>query len=374
MPRLFTRRNIIIGILVTACIIIFLAYYTFLGFNRSMNQAQRENRSLRSLKALEGIMDNMQDIETGQRGYIISHDTLFLLPYKESLRKLHADTSHLLQLIKEFPERSVGYRKLLNYVADKVAHAIATVSQVSQGDFELALQSTRSGLGRQLMDSIRSIIFRLEQEDRSILYESGTSRQINARRSFRFLLIISLLMLTALVWLVWKLLNEEKIRRNNEKQIRYLAKLTEQSSDAIFSTDISGVILSWNKGAENIFGYSAEEAIGKFAPAITRSGRSSEEVKKISDEIQTGGSITTESVVYHKNGKEIYCLGSVTQLTNEQDQPAGAVVILRDITERKLNEKLLNQFNADLTDLVREKTELIRSIVERIRDGFYSLN
>ena len=120
MPRLFTRRNIIIGILVTACIIIFLAYYTFLGFNKSMNQAQRENRSLRSLKALEGIMDDMQDIETGQRGYIISHDTLFLLPYKESLQKLQSDTSLLLQTIKEFPERTAGYRKLLNYVADKV--------------------------------------------------------------------------------------------------------------------------------------------------------------------------------------------------------------------------------------------------------------
>lgn len=374
MPRLFTRRNIIIGILVTACIIIFLAYYTFLGFNKSMNQAQRENRSLRSLKALEGIMDDMQDIETGQRGYIISHDTLFLLPYKESLQKLQSDTSLLLQTIKEFPERTAGYRKLLNYVADKVAHAIATVSQVTQGDFELASESTRSGLGRQLMDSIRSIIFRLEQEDRNILYESGASRQINARRSFRFLLIISLLMLTVLVWLVLKLLNEEKIRRNNEKQIRYLARLSEQSSDAIFSTDNKGIILSWNKGAENIFGYTAEEAIGKFAPAITRSGRTEEEAREIAAEMNQAGSMSRESLVYSKEGREIYCLGSVTQLTNEQNEPAGVVVILRDITERKLNEKLLKQFNAELTDQVRGKTELIRSIVERIRDGFYSLN
>lgn len=374
MPRLFTRRNIIIGILVTAGIIIFLAYYTFLGFSKSMKQAQWENRSLQSLKALEGIMDNMQDIETGQRGYIISHDTLFLLPYKESLQKLQSDTSLVLQIITRYPERSAEYRKLLLYVKDKVNHAITTVSQVGQGEYELASANTRSGIGRQIMDSIRAIIFRLEQEDRNILYESGNSRQVNARRSFRFLLVISLVLLSALIWLVWKLLIEEKTRRNNEKQIRYLARLSEQSSDAIFSTDNKGIILSWNKGAENIFGYTAEEAIGKYAPAITRSGRTEAETQQIVSEMNAAGSLSKESKVYSKDGREIYCLGSVTQLTNEEDEPAGVVVILRDITERKLNEKLLSQFNAELSGQVREKTEVIRSIVERIRDGFYSLN
>lgn len=374
MPRLFTRRNIIIGILVIAGIIIFLAYYTFLSFNKSKLQSSRENRSLLSLRALEGVMDNMQDIETGQRGYIISHDTLFLEPYIEGIRKLQTDTSQILHLIGQYPERAADYRKLLEFVDDKISHVVATVQQVKQGNFEEAAAITSSGRGRQLMDSIRTTIYRLEQEDRNILYESGASRQANARSSFRFLLLISLIMLTGLIWLVWTLLREEKTRRNNEKQIRYLARLSEQSSDAIFSTDNKGIIQSWNKGAENIFGYTAAEAIGKFAPAITRSGRSEAETREIAEEMNEMGSITKESVVYSKEGKQIYCHGSVTQLMNEQEEPAGVVVILRDITERKLNEKLLSQFNAELSGQVREKTELIRSIVERIKDGFYSLN
>ena len=70
---------------------------------------------------------------------------------------------------------------------------------------------------------------------------------------------------------------EVALRESNE-QLRRLASIVECSDDAIYSRSLDGIITSWNKGAEQIFGYTAEEAIGKPITILIPSDRRDEEL------------------------------------------------------------------------------------------------
>ncbi len=72
MSQFYTRRNIITGLLILLAFISFLVLYGYNNISRVIREKRKVDATLQSLRALEDVMDDMQDIETGQRGYFIS--------------------------------------------------------------------------------------------------------------------------------------------------------------------------------------------------------------------------------------------------------------------------------------------------------------
>jgi PAS domain S-box-containing protein len=119
---------------------------------------------------------------------------------------------------------------------------------------------------------------------------------------------------------------------------RRIASIVESSSDAIVSKDLNGVIATWNKGAEQIFGYTAEEAIGKSITILIPPERHGEEIK-IFERIRRGERVEPyETVRLRKDGSAVDISLTVSPLTNTEDKVVGASKIARDITERKRSE------------------------------------
>ena len=84
--------------------------------------------------------------------------------------------------------------------------------------------------------------------------------------------------------------------------IRHLARVVESSDDAIVSKDLNGVITSWNRAAERMFAYTAEEAVGKSIRLIIPADRQSEE-EMILDRIRAGQPVTQfETIRQRKDG------------------------------------------------------------------------
>jgi PAS domain S-box-containing protein len=132
------------------------------------------------------------------------------------------------------------------------------------------------------------------------------------------------------------------LRLKAGKAIGLLAAIVDSSDDAIVSKTLDGVITSWNKGAERLFGYSAEEAIGQHISLIIPADRLSEETTII-QKIGRGESIDHfDTVRVRKDGTTRDVSLTISPVRDAAGKIIGASKIARDFTERKQAERALH--------------------------------
>ena len=121
--------------------------------------------------------------------------------------------------------------------------------------------------------------------------------------------------------------------------MRSLASIVQSSDDAIVSKDLNGVIISWNPGAERIFGYSAGEAVGQPITIVIPQDRQDEE-QTILARIRRGEHIDHfETVRQRKDGSQIIISLSVSPVKDTGGTIVGASKIARDITAQKRDQE-----------------------------------
>lgn len=341
---------------------------------RARLETHHVNSTLSSLRILESIKDDIQDIESGQRGYVISGNKEFLTPYQSGLQRLSKDTQQIKNLLLLYPDRKDILLQLAGLVERKAVHSIDVVNVMNRRNSDSAQQYIQSGKGKMLMDSIRQVIDKIEDIDRVVLKNSNAQRELAANATTRLFIGLAATLFLILGLLFWRI-NKSLIRRDEfERKISYLAIFRDTTADAIVTTDKEGIIVDWNKGAEKVFGYTREEAIGKVARTLTQTVSLNETMEQLRTNMLSREYYEFETSNKTKSGKSIACLSSATILKDNNGEITSVVTIARDITERKLAEQMLGKFNEALNKEVSEKTLLIKDILERVSDGFYSLN
>lgn len=130
-------------------------------------------------------------------------------------------------------------------------------------------------------------------------------------------------------------------RKRTEEARARLAAIVESSEDAIISLSRDGSILSWNLGAETIFGYTAEEIIGKPAVVLCPPERLAE-IPEFTERLRRENRLDCfETVRRRKDGREIHVSLRLSPIKDETGRITGISEIVRDITERKLSEELI---------------------------------
>lgn len=125
-----------------------------------------------------------------------------------------------------------------------------------------------------------------------------------------------------------------------------LAAIVDNSDDAIIATTLDGVMVTWNRGAERLFGYTAAEIVGKHVSAIRPPERANE-LPEVMERIRRGDSLKHyETVRRTKDGRLINVSLTLSPIKNALGQITGASSITRDITEYKLAEESLREREA----------------------------
>ncbi len=142
-------------------------------------------------------------------------------------------------------------------------------------------------------------------------------------------------------------------RKDAEASRRFLASIVESSEDAIVSKDLNGIISTWNRGAEQLFGYTADEVIGKPITILIPEGRFNEE-PAILARIRSGRAVEHyETRRKRKDGTLIDLSLCISPIRDESGTIIGASKIARNITEQKKAQEAI-LFQASLLDAVEE--------------------
>jgi PAS domain S-box-containing protein len=145
-------------------------------------------------------------------------------------------------------------------------------------------------------------------------------------------------------------------RKQAERSTALLAAIVDSSDDAIVSKNLDGMITSWNRGAERLFGYSSEEAIGQNIRLIIPPDRRSEEEELLA-RLRRGERIDHfETVRLRKDGTALDISVTISPLKNAAGRVIGASKVGRDISERKRTEARLKDLHDDLELRVSERT------------------
>ena len=143
-------------------------------------------------------------------------------------------------------------------------------------------------------------------------------------------------------------------RKRVEESLAFLASIVHSSDDAIIGKDLQSRVVSWNVGAERMFGYTAAEIIGQSIARLLSPDRPDEESQVI-DEVKRGEIRHFETIRLRKDGQPVEVSLTISPIKNAKGDIVGISSIARDITERKRAQEALEQH----ASVLREQAQML---------------
>ena len=152
-------------------------------------------------------------------------------------------------------------------------------------------------------------------------------------------------------------------RKRTEEFIRFQALLLNTVGQAVIATNMENKVIYWNRFAESLYGWSAEEAVGRNIVELTPSDTSRQEAEEILTRLQSGETWSGEFTVQHKDGTTFPALVMDSPIRDEQGAQIGIIGISTDITERRRAEETLAQ-----------ERNLLRTLIDSLPERIYAKN
>ena len=160
---------------------------------------------------------------------------------------------------------------------------------------------------------------------------------------------------------------QSRARELAEETLHQLAAIVEHCNDAIIATTLDGTILTWNRGAERLYGYTDEEVRGRHVSLLQSYKR---EGGDLFQKIMRGERVEQlELVNLTKDGRKIDVALTVSPMLDRSGEVIGASTIVRDVTDRKHLEQLKDEFVSTVSHELRTPLTAIKGFIELVVDG-----
>ena len=170
------------------------------------------------LRAAERVGSHLKDAETGQRGYLLTRDTVFLEPYLSASRRLDADLLELRSLLED-PAQRAHYAVLEGLAHRRLEHADRVVAIARAGDFEGAVDVVRAGAGREVMDRALEAIGQLTSREFELLQARQGEANATSRRTVIVVLVTSLAGVLVVTGSRRQILSDLRLRERAERAL-----------------------------------------------------------------------------------------------------------------------------------------------------------
>lgn len=344
------RRLTIIGLILGLLVLIGLAAY---ATDRRLEQTkQRETfREIRSI--VEQIMlfqSHLSDAESGQRGFLLTHDQQYLAPYHVALEKLAAVSTFLEQATKHDTAQRENTDRLRLLTEKKLAE-LRTSLEIAQHNPAESIDFVRSNAGKLLMDDLRFTLKAILEREYQLLQIVDQQERQAADEAFHTIGTATLLALVLLGVGTYRVIRDSAAREQADR-LRDQARLLNLAP--IMTRDMDGRVLSWSKGYEKLYGWTEEEAVGKISHDLLQT-RFTTPPDEIQATLLRDGQWIGELTHRRHDGTTIPVAAQWTLLKEERRRPTAVVEVNTDISDRRRAEQV-----------VAEQTAFTRSILNSL--------
>jgi methyl-accepting chemotaxis protein len=161
--------KISVGFAITLAIFVIVGAVSYQGVTKQTEAAAWAAHSREVQNQLTQLLSNLQDAETGQRGYVITGVESYLAPYTDGTAQVEANRRHLAELVSDNPRQQARADALAPLIADKLAELQQTVELRRTRDFAAAQALVSTDRGKKTMDAIRTVIQEMSSEEDALL-------------------------------------------------------------------------------------------------------------------------------------------------------------------------------------------------------------
>lgn len=292
-------------------------------------------RAQSTLTVLEEVLATVTEAEARERGFLITGDDSYLQGYHTACERVPKTFDRLADLIGDDSNWRDTLASLREDVDARIEELDAAIALRKTAGFEAARHAVASNNGRRLMREMRRLVDKIQAHQRVLLVKRGAE----SRRTLHTVAVIDLVDMllgistVALAYFLFR--RERRLRECADDASRRLAGIVESSDDAIVGETLEGTIVSWNAGAERVYGYTAAEAIGQAVLMICPP-EETDHARQIREKIYKGERVEPfESQRRRKDGSRITVSISVSPIRDARGKVIGVSRISRDITEQR---------------------------------------
>jgi PAS domain S-box-containing protein len=356
-----TERKVGVGFALALACLGIVGVVSYLSVVRLNENSAWVAHTQEVLSRLELLLAAATDSETAERGYVITGDESYLEPYQQSAALVEKQARQLRELTADNRAQTQRIESMVPLVTDRLANLRAVIELRRNQGFAAAQSEILTGKGKRFHDRIRHLIDEMKGAETALLKERETRTKRSSMVAQGVIVgggflgcgIVGLALFAIRRDFAGRALAERALRdAKNQLELRVqqrtaqlakaaeanarLASIVEFSDDAIASKDLDGVITSWNPGAERLFGYSSQEAVGKPMAMLIPPERSSEEPTILARIARGETTDHFETLRVRKDGTKLDVSVTISPIRDGRGLIVGASTIARDITDRRL--------------------------------------
>lgn len=351
-----------------------------------MQQRERQLASRQTLIHTYEVLDNLHEVqnllddaETGQRGYLLTGNERYLQPFKRAEQSLQITFEKLRTLLVGAQAQQHRLGELTALSNEKIDELKETITLRKSKSFEAALDVVKSDRGQHYMELIRTNIKMMRTAEQKLLAQRSLILDAETNEGWQSLvnlLILSMFALIMVSWILYKFfVDRQKAESDTAEQKKLLQTMLDTMSDGVIIANTSGKFAIWNPAAIELFGNLIDIPTEKWTEHF---GLFEADMKTLIPPEEVP--LTKALAGHNVDDREIYVksisrpagrwvLVTARPLESEGTDFRGAMVVCRDITERKEVEKRVSEFYSTISHELRTPLTSIRASLGLIEGG-----
>ena len=365
--RHFPRVAMMLASSLFLVIVAVLVWFDFANARESEGQVEH---TYQVLDATQDLFSTVQDAELRQRNYLLTGDEQHVSSFRAALASETSARERLGGLTLDNASQQARLAELDRLIQTRLALLDSSMVLRRQG-VQAGAEVVRTGQGARVMDEIRTILGGVQAEEHRLLNQRSQAAAAEATRTRAALatgtaLLVALLMFAGVV-----LENDVGKLQSSEKILRRQAYLLDQAREPIIVSELGGAIEYWNRGAEELYGFSRQQAVGHDHNSLLQPTHPLGMVAI--QELLARDGLWTGELTHVIGGREIIVESRMTLIT-EPDGHRTVIKANRDITEQKHAQEEIRQLNRELEQRVKDRTMQLEASNRELEAFAYSVS